>query len=448
MKTRFRFFIIGILVLFVFTGCSSLISSMELNNAKGMAKENKYVAAIEEAASALIRSEYENSDAAVLVQQLVFEGDTYYNKLINDYKNVGSGSAFAGIYDNYLNLVKMYNIISSNNLQSFSVGGANYSINVIDYSAELNAARDTAGKIYYDAAIEKMKVGTLAEYRQAYTNLNYVKEIYTGVKTPFTDLDDVLQRAYNGAVVDIYIVIPSDLEVKGGLIDTMGSSLTNSVTQKNDWVKFHYGKDVDLAYEAWELVTLYRDTENYNDVLKFGKEVEADLVIYASFDNLSEEDIKVTNNTDSFKGSADGDEYTMNLSWQRYNKNVKVKTSIFVVDVNANKTLLSKNGVTLSESSNYYSGTYTLTPDVFMVTSTVNFAELLKISNLEDFSVGSIGLNGYAYRKNYSPEKEALDRGHFDESIANWKMYATTNMQDRMVKDISKSISQFIAYLF
>jgi len=90
MKLRFRFFIIGILGLFVFTGCASLITSMELNNAKGMAKENKYVAAVEEATSSLIKSEYENSDAAVLIQQLVVEGDAYYNKLSNYSASAGN----------------------------------------------------------------------------------------------------------------------------------------------------------------------------------------------------------------------------------------------------------------------------------------------------------------------------------------------------------------------
>ncbi len=455
MKTRLRLLIISLTVLFVFTSCSSLVASMELGNAKNRAKENKYVEAVDSAASALLSSEYKNGDAAVLLKQFIADGDAYYNSLISEQKQIAKGNSFAIVYDNYLNLIKMYTIITSNNLQSFSAGGSSFTIDVVDYSAQLSAARDQAGKIYYDSAVSNMQTKTLAGYRQAFTNLEFVKNIYSGVQCPLPDLNALLQQAYNEATFDIYVVTPVDLDMEAGTSSSMGELFRAGVIKDSKWVKFHQGRDIDLAYQAWDLLATgenFMDSasgaiKNSTGVLEFGKEIGADLVIYAAFANLEAKPILEDRHTDSFEGSAEDQPYVLDLTWKKYSKQTKLDLSYFVVDVQNGKTILQRPKNRLSRTRTYYTGTYTITPEVFLVSSTINFAELLNISDIQEDAYGLSGSNGYAHRVRYSAEREASDSKHFTENLENWKRNATPDVQRTIVLEAAEEVSKAIAHL-
>ena len=438
MKNKFLLLIATMMILVTLSSCASMMSSMELSSAKNRAEEHKYIEAIQSAVSSLAKSENKSTEAADLIVQIVGQGDAYYTSLIAQYRASDKGNALAEIYKNYVSLVNLYTVVTNNNLQNFTAGGVNYSIEVKDYSAELNSARDEAGKAYYDSAVRNMDAKTLAGYRQAYNNLDFVKSMYSNMQSPFSDLDSRIKKALDEGTIDIYVVVPSDLKMDQ-LPESMGSLLKSNVAKQSKWVKFHSGNDVDMAYKAWEIVVAgesFLDSasgniNNSNGVLEFGKEIGADMVIYAAFDQLKSDKIKIANHDEKFSGTSNEKEkYVMDLQWKKYSKETSVRYSMYVVDVKAGKPLVQAKNWVSKQDILLYAGTYTLTPNIWSTQSTTNFADILGINDIREYRYVSSGLSGLAYRVNYeAAELEARDKGHFDEQMASFERFATTEAQ-------------------
>jgi len=443
-----------LIVLLLMSGCASMMTSMNLNSAKEKAAEHKYTEAINLAASALARSENESTEAAEFIIEIVNNGDAYYNNLVKQYRKPDQENTFAKIYNAYESLVKMYDEVVAKNLQNFTVGGMNYSIKIKDYTTELDSARDVAGEIYYDAAVEKMNGGTLLGYRQAYANLRFVKSMYLNIQSPFDDLDSRINTALAEGTTDIYIVVPSDFKMDYGS-GTMGDFLQQNLNKNSDWVEFHYGPKVDMAYQAWEISVAGEQfinaatgkVKNDNAVLEFGKEIDADIVVYAVFDNLNSDKTKVGKFNDKFDGTtSEGEAYVLDLNWSRHSKETSLDYGFYVVDVKSQKTLAGLRSKSFKQEIVLYTGTYTLTPNIWSTLSTKNFAEMLNIKDIKDYHFVNVGYNGWAYRIDYeSAGLEERDKAHFDEDMATFERYAQTEAQYISLMIITESISKAIA---
>ncbi len=435
-----------------------MVASMELSNAKNRAKEHKYLEAVDSAVSSLAKSEYQSTEAADLILEIVMTGDAYYNSNIKQYRNSNKGNALAGIYNNYIALVKLYNVVANNNLQNFIAGGRNYSIDIIDYSSELNTARDEAGKIYYDAAVSNMNKETLEGYRQAYTNLDFVKSMYSNIQSPFGDLDNRLKKAKNEGTIDIYIVVPANLKMDE-IQTSMGDLVKQDVTKQSKWVEYHYGTKVDMAYQAWEIVVAGEQlidsatgkVNNSNGVLQFGREVGADIVIYAAFDQLKSEKINVKNfNNVLFDSTnSEGEAYVGKVAMKKYSKKTSLNYSYYVVDVKSGKALAQGNNKKMSQDIVLYAGTYTITPNnIWMIQNTMDFAKSLNINDIKEYRYVKAGYNGWVYRTNYDGGERAEGiKKTFDEQKASFEHYAENEAQYIMVGKVTDAISKSIANL-
>ncbi|MFA7108504.1 MAG: hypothetical protein WC162_05115 [Sphaerochaetaceae bacterium] len=443
--------ILGVLLLM--SSCASMMASMDLKSAQKKATEHEYSEAIYLAVSALTRSEGENTEAANLIIEIVNQGDAYYNALVKQYRQPDQDNATARIYRAYEALAEMYNVVSKNNLENFTAGGMNYSVKIKDYTTELDTAREDAGKTYYDAAVRKMGEGTLAEYRTAYANLNFVRSIYANKAIPFNDIDSRMETAKIKGTIDIYIVVANDLDFSVSEV-SMGQSIKEAFNFNSDWVESHYGLQVDMAYSAWELANAGQNfldsktgtMKSSKGVIDFGREVGADIVIYASFDGLKSDEIKVTNHTDKFSGtSTEGVEYVLDLDWSRSSKQTSLNYSYYVVDVNANKILADFKDKTFTRDIVFYTGTYTLTPDIWSISTSKNFAELLGIKDIVDYRYVNFGNNGWAYRTNYSSsDLELRDKEFYDKGMQIFKDNAQGEVEYMAITGIKKAISAAI----
>lgn len=457
MKKLFLLLTGTLLVLLSVSSCSTLMSSMELSNAKSRAEEHKYAEALDSAVSSLTRSEYKSTDAADLILEIVMQGDAYYNSIIQQYRTSDKGNAFAEIYNNYVALVNLYSAVTDQNLQNFTAGGKNYSIEIKDYSTDLNSARDVAGKVYYEAAISNMDTETLAGYRQAYNNLVFVRSMYSNAQSPFSDLDSIIEKARNEGTIDICIVVPTDLKMDP-MPDSMGDMLKANVEKQSDWVKFHYGNQIDTVYQLWEIGVAGEDfldaasgkIINSNGLLEFGREINADIVIYAAFDELKNEKIKVTDKNYKFDGiSGENEEYVLDLNWKKHSKETSLRYSYYVVDVKSGDNILRSTDKTAVQNIVLYAGTYTLTPDIWSTQSTKNFAEDLNITDIKEYRYIQAGYNGWAYRTDYEDAGlEERDKSQFDEQKASFEFYAGAEAQFIIASQVARAISASIANLF
>jgi len=443
-----------LLVLALMSSCASMMTSLDLNSAKERVKEHNYAEAINFASSALSRSEGENIDAAKLIVEIVEEGDAYYNDLVATYRQPNQENALAKIYRAYESLINLYDTVAKNNLSTFSAGGQSFKIEMKDYKTELDTARASAGTSYYNVAVKKMGEDSLAGYRQAYANLKFVKSIYSTMQCPFEDIDSRIDMALNKGTIDIYIVVPNDLKIPV-ISNTMGDFIQQSCNSNSEWVKVYYGPKIDTMYQAWEVVnsgesflnSLSNEINNSNGVLDFGKEVGADVVIYATFDNLKTNEIKVKKNKDTFSGTtSEGEPYKLMLNWNRYSISTSLDYSYYVVDVNSGKTLSSMKNQNVLQDVIFYSGTYSLSPDIWSVVTTKDMTKLVPINDIKEYRYANSGLNCLAYRTNYSSaELELRDKTHFDEAFEHFKMNAQSEAQYMIIMDVQKSIVKAVA---
>jgi len=453
-KKNISFLTIILVVVFLMSSCASMMASMELKTAQTKTAEHEYSEALDLALSALTRSENENTEAANLILEIVNQGDAYYNGLIKQYRQPDQNNPLANIYRAYEALTEMYDVVSKNNLDNFTAGGMSYSVKIKDYTTELDTAREDAGKAYYDASVRQMGKDTFAEYRKAYYNLKFVKSIYNNTPIPFNDIDSRMKEAQSKGTIDIYIVVDNDLKQSFGE-GSMGQTLKDYLNPGSDWVECHYGLKVDMAYKAWEIAEAgqkFLDSttgtiKSSKGVIEFGKEVGADVVIYATFDNLKSDEIKVANHNDKFGGTSnEGVEYKMDLDWSRYSKQTSIDYSYYVVDVNANKTIVDFKDMTFTRDIVFYTGTYTLTPDIWSIETIKNFGELLNIKDIVDYRYVNFGNNGWAYRTNYSSaELELRDKTFFDKGLQIFKDNAQSEVEYKAITGIKKAIAAAIA---
>jgi len=454
MEKKFLRLTIFLGVLLLMSSCASMMTSMDLKNAQTKTAEHKYSEAITLAASALVRSEGQNTEAADLIIEAVNQGDAYYNGLVKQYRQLSKeDNPLANIYRAYEALAEMYVVVSNNNLTNFTAGGMNYSVKIKDYTTELDTAREDAGKAYYDAAVRKMGEGTLAGYRTAYANLNFVKSIYANTSIPFNDIDERMKTAHSEGTIDIYFVVPADLNMSANE-GSMGDYLQQNLYPDGDWIEFHCGPKIDLAYQAWKAAN---SGKNYWDsttglikgckgVIEFGNEVDADIVIYAAFDNLQSDEIKVSNYNDKFGGTSEGVDFVLDLDWSRYSKQTSIDYTYSVVDVKARKSLETTIKGNSTNDIVFYTGTYTITPDIWSIITTKNIAELLDIKDIKKYRYANSGYNGWAYRINYSSaELELRDKTHFDEGLEKFKNNAQAEAEYITVMNVKSYISDAMA---
>ena len=436
------------------SSCASMMTSMELRNAKTKAAEHKYTEALNLAVSALDYSDGTSTEAANLIVDTVYLGDMYYNNLINQYRQQNQDASYEKIYSAYENLTKMYDFVAQKNLENFTVGGMVYSVVMKDYTTELNTARDEAGSVYYAMAVKEMNKDTVTGYRLAYRDLQFIQSMYTNTYCPFKDIDSRLEKAQREGTIDIYIITPSSVDMSV-TSETMEDTLEQLLYKNTDWVKFHFGPQIDMAYQASTindgpqyLMSLKGQTVDTSKKIRaFGKEVGADIVIYTNFDNLQSNKIKTTNHKDKFTGKSNGNEdYIMNLNWSKYSKKTSLTCNCFVADVQTGKTLLNIKNKKISQNILYYTGKYTIPSDIWSIETHVNFAELLSINNIEDYKYINNGFNGWAYRTNYASDAlELRDKTTFDEDLVKFKNNAETEAKYKTLLLIKNRISEAIS---
>ena len=93
----------------------------------------------------------------------------------------------------------------------------------------------------------------------------------------------------------------------------------------------------------------------------------------------------------------------------------------------------------------FYTGTYTLTPDLWSTETTKDISKILNIKDIVDYHFVNFGNNGWAYRINYSaPELELRDKEFFDKGLQIFKDKAQAEVEYITLMNIKNSISEDI----